>query len=478
MEDDDSAILQSSTIEDSGIVTNSSTISDVLLATENLLENDDDLDALSSLSEDGVSTGSTDNISDDYESDSHIFDEEDVLFSTSALHESSILSNNRTKNSNNCNNAMSNDLQNQPITEKKKLSIDDALVDLHIHDVKASSEKTDLLKSLGNMFSRGKTSNKETNNPFPGTKITYKDGENTEHWEFANKSNPQNNQENQARVTSESIGPKKVLKLQLSGISSDKAEVISDETEESDGQVPASKTVNTVTHNSKGNISKASPMPNISKFMQKLLFELRDPDELQCSKWKRIFVDCNNVVVSCQPPLDGELGYDAVVIPGNSFGFLDGEPEIEYTNTFGWNLQDEFQSLIKEEHDGELVVGKGLIRPLDPCTGVKYAIYVPVMRVPLDVSESANAYLAFRAAIKTVKHHNETCMKEDCIISILCPALCNGFGGMPPARIALQMRTAYDTFAGGEKGNFLYSDDLGAMATNHVNMTTKIGKWY
>ena len=32
---------------------------------------------------------------------------------------------------------------------------------------------------------------------------------------------------------------------------------------------------------------------------------------------------------------------------------------------------------------------------------VKYLIYVPVMRVPLHVDNTANAYLAFKAAIKS-----------------------------------------------------------------------------
>ena len=26
------------------------------------------------------------------------------------------------------------------------------------------------------------------------------------------------------------------------------------------------------------------------------------------------------------------------IIPGNSFGFLDGEPEIKYVDMFGWEL--------------------------------------------------------------------------------------------------------------------------------------------
>lgn len=33
-------------------------------------------------------------------------------------------------------------------------------------------------------------------------------------------------------------------------------------------------------------------------------------------------------------------------------------------------------------------------------TGVKYAIYVPIMRVPLQVQDTVNAYLAFRAAMR------------------------------------------------------------------------------
>jgi len=59
--------------------------------------------------------------------------------------------------------------------------------------------------------------------------------------------------------------------------------------------------------------------------------------------------------------LDDHLVADALIIPGNSFGFLDGEPEIKYVDMFGWELQERLRRKIKHDHDGELLIGQCII---------------------------------------------------------------------------------------------------------------------
>lgn len=76
----------------------------------------------------------------------------------------------------------------------------------------------------------------------------------------------------------------------------------------------------------------------------------------------------------------------------------------------------------------------------------------------------------------TVKRHNSNCHPGDEIITILCPSLCNSFGGMPPGRIAHQMKEAYDTVMQ-NNGKLRVMNGLGSLATHHVNMTTNTGAW-
>lgn len=110
-------------------------------------------------------------------------------------------------------------------------------------------------------------------------------------------------------------------------------------------------------------------------------------------------------------------------------------------------------------------------------SAVRYAVYAPVMRVPLHVEETVNAYLALRAAIKAIKLHNSEHSEDETISSVLCPALCDGFGSMPPGRIALQMKAAYEAFVLNKSEDLIVPKGLGSMATSHVNMTRNNGSW-
>jgi O-acetyl-ADP-ribose deacetylase (regulator of RNase III) len=70
------------------------------------------------------------------------------------------------------------------------------------------------------------------------------------------------------------------------------------------------------------------------------------------------------------------------------------------------------------------------------------------MRIPGNVANTVNAYLAFRATLHAVLAHNASGLPR--IASILCPGLGTAVGKMPVARCARQMRAAWDRVLGGK----------------------------
>lgn len=68
------------------------------------------------------------------------------------------------------------------------------------------------------------------------------------------------------------------------------------------------------------------------------------------------------------------------------------------------------------------------------------------MWVPEPVPDTANAYLAFRAALRAVLTHNAAGRPP--IHRVLCPGLATTTGRMPVGRCAAQMRAAWDNVLG------------------------------
>jgi O-acetyl-ADP-ribose deacetylase (regulator of RNase III) len=167
-------------------------------------------------------------------------------------------------------------------------------------------------------------------------------------------------------------------------------------------------------------------------------FLLRDRNPAIVAAWREAFADASDVEVSQGDIFD--LTADAVVSPANSFGFMDGGIDLVYTRRFGRSLQERLQELLRAEYDGELPVGQAVIVPTgDP--DVPLLISAPTMRVPMDVSDTVNAYLALRAAIRAAREYNRTAAKP--IASILCPGLGTATGRISPASCARQMHYAH-----------------------------------
>jgi O-acetyl-ADP-ribose deacetylase (regulator of RNase III) len=100
------------------------------------------------------------------------------------------------------------------------------------------------------------------------------------------------------------------------------------------------------------------------------------------------------------------------------------------------------QQKIKDEFDGELLVGQSLIVPTDH-KDFPYLISAPTMRVPLTLAGpnrmSINVYLAARAIFLALK-------KNPQIKSVAIPGLGTGVGSVPAEECARKMRMAYDDF--------------------------------
>jgi O-acetyl-ADP-ribose deacetylase (regulator of RNase III) len=172
--------------------------------------------------------------------------------------------------------------------------------------------------------------------------------------------------------------------------------------------------------------------------MDSILFHLRDIDPDVVQAWASHFNGVANVRISNGDILEVEA--DAIVSPANSFGYMDGGIDLVYLRHFGWELQTRLQSHLKERHDGELPVGQAtIVETLH--AGIPHLVSAPTMRVPMNVSNSLNAYLAFRAAIRVVKEHNLAATRP--IRSVVCPGLCTAIGRMPADRAAKQMAMAY-----------------------------------
>lgn len=189
-----------------------------------------------------------------------------------------------------------------------------------------------------------------------------------------------------------------------------------------------------------------------------IALHLRDLSVPLVEAWRRELAGAASVTVSCgdifseregmvgpDDPID--IRADAVVSPANSFGLMDGGIDAVYTYVFGDGLQTRLREVIARDHGGELPVGTAAIVPTMR-TEIPWCISAPTMRIPAFVGNTANAYLAFRAALRAVLDHNARGMPR--IRTVLSPGMATAVGRMPPTRAARQMRIAWERVVGGQ----------------------------
>jgi O-acetyl-ADP-ribose deacetylase (regulator of RNase III) len=142
-----------------------------------------------------------------------------------------------------------------------------------------------------------------------------------------------------------------------------------------------------------------------------------------------------------------EVGCDAVVSPANSFGFMDGGIDAIYMNYFKSDIQMIIRRQIFTQHHGELLVGQADIVETDD-EKIPYLIAAPTMRVPMNLYETVNPYLAARAIFVLIKHGSFLSGKylgqkiSDHINTIALPGLATGVGKVGFNTCAHQVRAA------------------------------------
>lgn len=162
---------------------------------------------------------------------------------------------------------------------------------------------------------------------------------------------------------------------------------------------------------------------------------LGDKNPEMIEAWKSAFAGVEDVTVRGGNLLLAQA--DALVSPADSFGFMDGGFDWSISELFEWKIQPLVQSVIRDKHGGELLVGLAEIVPTGK-DNFRYLICAPTMRTPRNVADTLNAFLAMRATMLAVLAHNKT--SSDQILSVAVPGMCTGIGRMPFERCARQMR--------------------------------------
>lgn len=125
-----------------------------------------------------------------------------------------------------------------------------------------------------------------------------------------------------------------------------------------------------------------------------------------------------------------DRGASAVVSPANSFGFMDGGVDQAYTDYFGKQLQERVQKFIRENWDGEILVGQAHTiytqNDLFP-----FLIVAPTMRVPKIITDPNDVYLATRAATRNAIKNGHNV--------IVFPGMGTGVGNVFPRKAAEMM---------------------------------------
>lgn len=170
---------------------------------------------------------------------------------------------------------------------------------------------------------------------------------------------------------------------------------------------------------------------------------LRTNDAKLAMAWEQVFASSEAIIVSRGDYF--EQAADAMLSPANSFGIMDGGLDAAIRDHLGHGIQQRVQEMILRDWYGEMPVGTAAVVETAHETW-PFLVAAPTMRIPESVANSLNAYLAFRAALLAVMHHNEGATGRK-IDSMLVCGLCTGVGKMEPRRCAAQMRVAYRAIA-------------------------------
>lgn len=172
---------------------------------------------------------------------------------------------------------------------------------------------------------------------------------------------------------------------------------------------------------------------------------LVDRSKEMIASWKHFFKNNSEVHFHHGSIFDLKGEVQCFVSPANAFCWMNGGIDLAYSEFFGWDLQKRLQELLKSKHQGELLVGQAEWIATNH-SEVTHLISAPTMRVPEVLAESANAYLASRAAFRIALANNA--------VSIAFPGMGTGVGQMPYDVCAKQMHRAYEEVVLGKAVNY------------------------
>jgi O-acetyl-ADP-ribose deacetylase (regulator of RNase III) len=140
----------------------------------------------------------------------------------------------------------------------------------------------------------------------------------------------------------------------------------------------------------------------------------------------------------------------AFVSPANSLGFMDGGIDAAYMLMFDCvqaNVRYKIRLLDMQTNLGRpyLPIGSALYVNVGETT---ILISAPTMFLPHNVADTNNAYHAFMAALCMYEKALEKCPY---LTTMVCPAMCTGYGEMDPTKAVEQMRKALVDFLEGRR---------------------------
>jgi len=169
---------------------------------------------------------------------------------------------------------------------------------------------------------------------------------------------------------------------------------------------------------------------------------LVDPNQLLCESFNKYFSKYENVSI-VNDRFENIPEFDCIVTAGNSFGLMDGGVDYAIVRYFGTDLQTRVQKYILGNFLGEQPVGTSFIIE----SGNKkhpFVAHTPTMRIPMTIEFTDYVYLAMKAALLAVYHHNNSNAEKINILA--CPGLGTATGKVDYDEAARQMELAYRFF--------------------------------
>src|SRR5215467_4956152 len=138
--------------------------------------------------------------------------------------------------------------------------------------------------------------------------------------------------------------------------------------------------------------------------MNAIYLILVDPNPYVCDAFKAYFGELPNVEVF-QGYFERVPQFDCMVSPANSFGMMDGGIDAAIIRFFGNDLMNKVHEHILNEFFGEQPVGTSIIVETGHAQH-PFLAHTPTMRVPANINNTDNVYVAMAAMLRAVHHHN------------------------------------------------------------------------